>query len=45
METAKRPVIQRLREEKVLNDSLRAELLAALKEFKERFMTEKKAVA
>ncbi len=45
MGTTRRPLVERLREERVLNDALRSELLAALKEFKERFVAEKRAVA
>jgi F-type H+-transporting ATPase subunit alpha len=43
LDTAKRPLMQKLTEQKALNDAVRAELLSALKEFKERFAAEKKA--
>ena len=38
-------ILQRIREEKKLDDALRADLQAALKEFKERFMSERSASA
>jgi F-type H+-transporting ATPase subunit alpha len=38
-------ILQRIREEKKLDDALRADLQAALKEFKERFMSERSANA
>jgi len=37
MDTAKKPMIQKLTDEKALSDALRAELLQALKEFKAKY--------
>ncbi len=45
MDTTKSPLLHRIAIEKVLNDSIRAELHAALKEFKERFTSEKTAAS
>jgi F-type H+/Na+-transporting ATPase subunit alpha len=45
LDTAKRSLLQRLGEEKSLSDALRAELSAALKEYKERFVADKSAAA
>ncbi len=41
VENAHPGLLQRIREEKQLNDALRTDLQAALKEFKERFMSER----
>jgi F-type H+-transporting ATPase subunit alpha len=41
MDSAKTQLLQKIAAEKVLSDSLRAELVSALKEFKEKFMIEK----
>jgi F-type H+-transporting ATPase subunit alpha len=41
METTKRPLIQRIASEKALSDDLRAQVLAALKEFKEKYTAER----
>jgi len=45
VENAHPGVLQRLRDEKKLDDALRADLQAAIKEFKERFMSERTAEA
>jgi len=41
IENAHPGLLQRIREEKQLNDALRTDLTAAIKEFKERFMSER----
>jgi F-type H+-transporting ATPase subunit alpha len=43
LDTTKKPLMQKLNEQKALTDALRPELLSAIKEFKERFAAEKKA--
>jgi F-type H+-transporting ATPase subunit alpha len=43
METSKSSVVQKLSEEKSISDTLRPELLEALKEFKERYMAKRAA--
>jgi F-type H+-transporting ATPase subunit alpha len=45
METAKSALAQKIATEKVLSDALRAELSAALKEYKEKYRAEKSAAA
>jgi F-type H+-transporting ATPase subunit alpha len=45
LDTTKKPLMQKLSEQKALTDALRAELLSALKEFKEKFAAGKKAAA
>jgi F-type H+-transporting ATPase subunit alpha len=41
METTKSPLVQRLILEKALNEETRAQLLAAMKEFKEKYCAER----
>ena len=41
MDTAKSSLMQKIASEKALSDALRAELLAALKEFKEKYTAER----
>ncbi len=43
LDTAKPSLMQKIAAEKVLSDALRAELIAALKEFKEKYKSEKSA--
>jgi F-type H+-transporting ATPase subunit alpha len=45
VETTKRPLIQRIANEKALSDDLRAQVQAALKEFKEKYLAEKAGAA
>jgi F-type H+/Na+-transporting ATPase subunit alpha len=45
MSTAKSPLVQKIASEKALSDTLRAELVSALKEFKERYAAEKVAAS
>jgi len=44
-DTAKGPLLQKIASEKTLSDALRAELLGALKEFKERFVAARSAAS
>jgi F-type H+-transporting ATPase subunit alpha len=45
METMKGPLVQKIASEKVLNDDSRSQLLAAMKEFKEKFVAERGSTA
>ncbi|MBZ5498201.1 MAG: F0F1 ATP synthase subunit alpha [Acidobacteriia bacterium] len=45
METVKGALVRKVAEEKVLNEDLRAQLLAALKEFKEKYVAERGGAA
>jgi F-type H+-transporting ATPase subunit alpha len=45
MESSRSAVLDRIRNEKAFNDELRAELMAALLEYKDKFRAEKTATA